>query len=157
MKKPERLKVIEEIIAGGNISSQEEILRIMEGLGIKCTQATLSRDLRQIGVGRFSDGGGAPYYRVVRSGQVSPEGSADIYHRAIISLLWARELLVIKTSPGFAAGVASTIDTSCRDGIAGTVAGDDTIIVVPSDGFSKADIMKALGEVFPGIDVLRRV
>jgi transcriptional regulator of arginine metabolism len=156
MNKPERLKLIEEIIAGGNISSQEEILRILEGLGIKCTQATLSRDLRHIGVGRFSDGGGTPYYRVVRSGQVSPDSSAEIYHRAIITLLWARELLIIKTSPGFAGGVASTIDTACKEEIAGTVAGDDTIILIPADGFSKADIMKSLGSVFPGIDALRR-
>ncbi|MFO7575188.1 MAG: ArgR family transcriptional regulator [Bacteroidales bacterium] len=157
MKKPERLKLIEEIIAGGNISSQEEILRILEGSGIKCTQATLSRDLRQIGVGRFSDGGGTPYYRVVRSGQVSPDNASEIYHRAIITLLWARELMIIKTSPGFAAGVASTIDTACKDGIAGTVAGDDTIILIPADGFSKAEVMKSLGDIFPGIDALRRV
>lgn len=157
MKKPDRLKIIEEIIAGGNISSQEEILRVLEGLGIKCTQATLSRDLKQIGVARFSDDGGTPYYRVVRSGQVSSAGAADTYNRAIITLLWARELLIIKTSPGFAAGVASSIDTACGEGIAGTVAGDDTIILVPADGFSKADVMKSLGEVFPGIDILRKV
>jgi transcriptional regulator of arginine metabolism len=156
MKKAERLKMIEEIITGGNISSQEQLLQIMEGLGIKCTQATLSRDLRQIGVGRLSDGGGPPYYRVVRGGQVSPSTSEEIYHKAIISLQWAKELLIIKTSPGFAAGVASTIDSAARDSIAGTVAGDDTILLVPGDGFEKNRVIRDLSEIFPGVDSLRR-
>ena len=155
MKREERLKVIEEIISGRNISSQEQLLHIMEGLGIKCTQATLSRDLRRIGVGRFSDGDGTPYYRVARGGQVADEGAAGIYNRAITSLVWARELLIVKTSPGFAAGVASTIDSAGKGCIAGTVAGDDTIIVVPGDGFSRGEVMTYLGEVFPGIDELR--
>jgi transcriptional regulator of arginine metabolism len=156
MKKDERLKVIEEIISGQTISSQEQLLHIMEGLGIKCTQATLSRDLRRIGVGRFSDGDGTPYYRVARGGQVSDESAAGIYHRAILSLVWARELLIVKTSPGFAAGVALTIDNAGKRCIAGTLAGDDTIIVIPEDGFSRGEVMTCLGEIFPGIDELRR-
>ena len=70
MNKSERLKMIEEVLSSENISSQEQLLHHMEGLGISCTQATLSRDLRRIGVSRFSDGGGTPYYRVVRGDQV---------------------------------------------------------------------------------------
>ncbi|MBE0676783.1 MAG: ArgR family transcriptional regulator [Bacteroidales bacterium] len=156
MKKDLRLKLIEEIIAGGNISSQEQLLRIMEDRGIKCTQATLSRDLRQIGVGRLSDGGGTPYYRVVRGGQVSPGSASEVYHRAIVSLQWAKDLLVMKTSPGFAAGVASTVDSAEYTSIAGTVAGDDTILLIPADGFSKADVIRSLAEIFPGVDTLRK-
>jgi transcriptional regulator of arginine metabolism len=156
MKKEMRFKLIEEIIAGGNISSQDQLLRIMEERGIKCTQATLSRDLRQIGVGRLSDGGGTPYYRVVRGGLVSPGNSSEVYHRAIVFLRWARELLIVNTSPGFAAGVASTIDLAGKEVIAGTVAGDDTILIIPADGFSKAEVITALAEIFPGIDTLRK-
>jgi transcriptional regulator of arginine metabolism len=154
MNKSERLKMIEEIISTENISSQEQLLHHMEGLGISCTQATLSRDLRRIGVSRFSDGGGTPYYRMVRGDQVIQQNASDLFFKAIESVLWAKELVIIKTSPGFAAGVASTIDNGEKKQIAGTVAGDDTIIVVPSDGYARGEVMKSLDEVFPGIERL---
>jgi transcriptional regulator of arginine metabolism len=152
MNKSERLKIIEEIITSENISSQEQLLHHMEGRGISCTQATLSRDLRRIGVSRFSESGGTPYYRVVRGGQITQESSTDIFFKAIESVLWAKDLVIIKTSPGFAAGVASSIDKGLKRPLAGTVAGDDTIIVIPRDGFARVEVMKSLDEVFPGIE-----
>ncbi len=156
MNKSERLKLIEEILSTENISSQEQLIHHMEGLGISCTQATLSRDLRRIGVSRFPDGGGTPYYRVVRGDQVVQQNAADLYFKAIESVLWAKELLIIKTTPGFAAGVASTIDKGAKKQFAGTVAGDDTIIVVPADGFVKSEVTKSLDEIFPGLERLMK-
>jgi transcriptional regulator of arginine metabolism len=156
MNKSERLKMIEEILSSENISSQEQLLHHMEGLGISCTQATLSRDLRRIGVSRFSEGGGTPYYRVVRGDQVVQQNASDLYFNAIESVLWAKEIVIVKTTPGFAAGVASTIDKGAKKQVAGNVAGDYTIIVVPSDGYSRSEVIKSLDEIFPGIERLMK-
>jgi transcriptional regulator of arginine metabolism len=151
MIKSERLKAIEEIVSTENISSQEQLLHRLEGRGISCTQATLSRDLRRIGVTRYSDGGGTPYYRLVRGNQVLHESTSEMFFSTIESVLWARDLLIIKTTPGFAAGVASSIDHGGKKSIAGTVAGDDTIIVVPAEGFARGEVIKDIDAVFPGI------
>lgn len=151
MKKQERLRKIEEIITSNHITSQEQLLQVMEGLGIKCTQATLSRDLRQIGVARFSDSDRPAYYRLIRGSLDSAGKAAEIYQKAIVSLAWAGGLLILKTSPGFAAGVASSVDSSGVSSIAGTVAGDDTILIVPSDGADRNTVMSDLEGIFPGI------
>jgi transcriptional regulator of arginine metabolism len=131
MQKPKRLLVIEKVISGSYISSQEELLKKLRSKGIDCTQATLSRDLRQLGVGRIADGSGGYRYML-------PESDA-------------RDLLVIRTMPGNANNTALFIDGASRYEIAGTIAGDDTILVIPRAGVTVQQVHTCLEMILPGV------
>jgi transcriptional regulator of arginine metabolism len=152
MQKPKRLLAIEKIIRGENISSHDILLKKLKAKGISCTQATLSRDLRQLGAGRIADGQGGYKYAL-------PEGAADIqpdYGRlqvlpAIRDLVDAKDLLVIRTLPGNANNTAIYIDNTARFEIAGTIAGDDTILVIPRDGITNSQVHTCLELILPGI------
>lgn len=148
MKRASRLILIEKLVSENVITSQEELLRLMEGKGIECTQATLSRDLRQLGISRGFDGRGGYRYvmpdREVKTTEVLPGREND----AITGLTWARGLLLIKTHPGFASAVAIKIDRAGRYEIAGTVAGDDTIMLIPRDNVSNDAVEECLSLIF---------
>ena len=152
MQKVKRLLVIEKIISGGNITSQEMLLKKLSGRGIKCTQATLSRDLRQLGAGRISDGRGGYIYSMPGSGKDKKviQGKQQVLP-VILDVVDARGLLVIKTLPGNANSTAYYIDNTSRYEIAGTIAGDDTILVIPSKGIAVSQVHTCLETIIPGL------
>jgi transcriptional regulator of arginine metabolism len=148
MSRVSRLALIEKLVRENAISSQEELLAMMEGTGMKCTQATLSRDLRQLGISRGFDGSGGYRYLLpgVREGvQEAVSGSSAA---SITGMTWARGLLLISTPPGFASAVAIKIDLAGRYEIAGTVAGDDTILLIPRDNISNEAVEECLRSIF---------
>jgi len=152
MQKAKRLVAIEKIITEENISSQEILLKKLKVKGIECTQATLSRNLRQIGAGRVPDGKGGyryflsdiprKYRRITGKLQILP---------AIQEIIDAKGLIVIKTLPGNANSTAYFLDNSGRYEIAGTIAGDDTILVIPRDGITIPQVHNCLEIVLPGL------
>ncbi len=152
MQKVKRLLVIEKIISGGNITSQEMLLKKLSGRGIKCTQATLSRDLRQLGAGRISDGRGEYIYSLPGSGKDKAviKGEQQVLP-VIIDLVDARGLLVIRTLPGNANSTAYFIDNTSRYEIAGTIAGDDTVLVIPRKGVTVSQVHTCLETIIPGL------
>ncbi len=148
MTRASRLVLIEKLVTEKNITSQDEMLKLMEGAGMKCTQATLSRDLRQLGISRGLDGKGG--YRYVLPGKRDDKAGAvpDSEPETITGKTWARGLLLINTPPGFASAVAIKIDRAGRYEIAGTVAGDDTILVIPRDNISNEAVDECLSLIF---------
>ena len=146
-----RLILIEKLVSEKNIISQEELLRLMEGVGMKCTQATLSRDLRQLGISRGFDGKGG--YRYMLPGKKAQEAETlpGNESEAVTGITWARGMLLIYTHPGFASAVALRIDRAGRYEIAGTVAGDDTILLIPRDNISNEAIEECLSLIFRNI------
>jgi transcriptional regulator of arginine metabolism len=152
MQKTKRLPVIERIISEENISSHEVLLRRLKSKGIKCTQATLSRDLRQLGAGRISNGkGGYKYVLPETNNKIRSEISRFQVLPVITDIVDARDLLLIKTLPGNASNTAIFIDNASRYEVAGTIAGDDTILVIPRDGISNNQVHTCLELVFPGL------
>ncbi len=152
MQKIKRILTIEKIIAEGNISSQEVLLKKLAGKGIKCTQATLSRDLRRLGAGRISDGRGGYIYSLpeyVRNSSLTP-GKQQLLP-VIVDIVDAKGLLVVKTLPGNANSTAYYIDNASRYEIAGTIAGDDTILVIPRDGITSSQAHNCLETIIPGL------
>jgi len=153
MQKLKRLIAIENIIAGGNVTSQAEIISRLKRNGIKCTQATMSRSLRQLGVVRVPDGKGGYRYAIPSS---EPEKSDPVKGFELVSvirsIIEANSMLLIKTSPGYANSVAVTIDNAGRYEIAGTIAGDDTLLVIPRDRIKTVHLHKILGLIIPGIE-----
>lgn len=147
MQRATRLILIEKLVSENVITSQEELLRLMEGSGMMCTQATLSRDLRQLGISRGFDGrGGYRYITPARQGDTA-EASPGHENEAITGMTWAKGMLLINTSPGFASAVAIKIDRAGRYEIAGTVAGDDTILLIPRDNVSDEAVEQCLNQI----------
>lgn len=148
MKRTSRLVLIEEMITTNVVTTQEQLLSLMEGEGIKCTQATLSRDLRQMGISRNFDGRGGYRYllqgKAGRRTEILPGQETG----SVTGMTWARGMLIINTPPGFAAAVAIKIDMAGLYEIAGTVAGDDTILLIPRDDISNDAIEECLRTIF---------
>jgi transcriptional regulator of arginine metabolism len=152
MQKTKRLLAIEKFISEENIATQEELIRKLKGKGINCTQATLSRNLRQLGIGRIPDGNGR--YKYSLSGKMrSKEKPSPIPNivPVIQDIVEAKGLMVIKTIPGNASNTAFFIDGTGRYEIAGTIAGDDTILVIPRDGVTIQQVHTCLEIILPGI------
>jgi transcriptional regulator of arginine metabolism len=152
MQKTKRLLAIEKIISGENIMSQEALLKKLKGKGILCTQATLSRNLRQLGVSRIPDGKGKYRYSLTGK-QESASGSGIRLNiiPVIREIVEAKGLMVIRTIPGNASATAYYIDNAGRYEIAGTIAGDDTILVIPRDGISINQVHSCLELIMPGL------
>ena len=151
MTRSSRLILIEKLISEKNITSQEELLRLMEGTGMKCTQATLSRDLRQLGISRGFDGKGGYRYilpdKKIQTDETIPGHEIE----TVTGITWARGMMLIHTHPGFASAVALKIDRARRYEIAGTVAGDDTILLIPRDNISNEAVEECLSLIFKSI------
>ena len=127
--KARRQSQILDVIDHEPVASQEALLQKLQDRGIKATQATISRDLKQLGlVKRAGDGAYA------RPGLERTTGAADHLKRSLASLMRSLErvdtLLVVKTDRGQAQGLAEWIDRAQLGEIAGTLGGDDTILLV---------------------------
>ena len=152
MQKAKRLLAIENIIADINISTQDELLKRLKGKGISCTQATLSRNLRQLGVSRIPDGAGNYKYALSENVRNSTSSAVKLNIVPVIQdIVEAKGLMVIRTIPGNASNTAFFIDGARRYEIAGTIAGDDTILLIPRDGITLQQVHTCLEIILPGI------
>ena len=152
MQKTKRLLTIEKIITEENISTQEELLKRLKGKGISCTQATLSRNLRQLGVGRLPNGAGGYKYSLSENSRNNEKTVLKLNIVPVIQdIIEAKGLMVIKTIPGNASNTAFFIDGAGRYEIAATIAGDDTILVIPRDGVTVQQVHTCLEIILPGI------
>jgi len=152
--KIDRLNQIKRIILDTKIASQDELLESLRNSGYELTQATLSRDLKELRVGKLADSAKGSVYVLHEQLQQSSrsDNAPAIPVNSVLSLIFSNHLCVIRTFPAFASTVATFIDGSRLAEIAGTVAGDDTILVIPREGYTQQEIMRALGSVIPGIE-----
>lgn len=141
MSKSVRQKKIVEIIRSQPVETQEQLVAALGAGGFAVTQATVSRDIKELGLIKVPGPGNASIYALPRE---SPATSAEARLKRLLvnsaqTIDYSENLLVIKTLPGEAQGVASAIDHSGWPNIIGTVAGDDTIIIVvkPKDAVEK--------------------
>jgi transcriptional regulator of arginine metabolism len=152
MHKSGRLLEIEKLIKQEDIPSHDLLLGKLKKKGVSCTQATLSRDLRQLGAGRVPDGkGGYKYVIMDNPGNSAPIGGELQLLPVIRDIIDAKGLIVIRTMPGNASNTAFYIDNTARYEIAGTIAGDDTILIIPRDGITNSQAHACLEIIFPGI------
>lgn len=152
MRKADRLLAIEKILAAEAISSHGDLLRKLRAEGIICTQATLSRNLRQLGAVRKPVPGGEYRYVLPENRPVRPSGSGRVQLLPVITgMTDTGGMLLIKTLPGNASNVAIFIDNSARQEIAGTIAGDDTILVIARGGVSVEQVHDCLEMLLPGL------
>lgn len=146
----ERLLAIKEIITTYKVSSQEELLSMLESKGLNYTQATLSRDLKFLKVNKISDPEKGYKYELPDHHSIPGQDVAESYAaQGFVSIQFANHLGVIKTHPGYASSIASLIDNSSPFEIVGTIAGDDTILIIPHDNVSEKDVINALVLIIP--------
>lgn len=153
-KKVERLQVIREIISTSRISSQEELLDALTERGYGLTQATLSRDLKQLQIAKIAASDGGYMYVLSDSGlskmlSVKMAALHGIGSSACLSIRFSGNLAVIKTRPGYAGSVAYDIDSAELEEIIGTVAGDDTVLLVLKEGVSRGEMREVLSAYIP--------
>jgi transcriptional regulator of arginine metabolism len=147
----ERLLAIKGLISSEKISSQDELLHLLEERGLAYTQATLSRDLKFLKVNKISDPEKGYIYELPDQHVIINEVAENYASQGFTSLKFAQNLGIIKTLPGYAPGIASMIDRVNPFEIAATLAGDDTILIVPSDGVTEQDVMNSLVLIIPDL------
>jgi transcriptional regulator of arginine metabolism len=141
----ERRRVLREILRDEVAGDQAALLRALGRRGLRAAQATLSRDLREIGAVRVRTASGAFRYDVPAAGPppAAPREKLRTLFRSLVTAVRGTGALVlVKTSPGNAAGIASLIDALGHPHILGTVAGDDTILVVVDGGGRRRAVEK---------------
>jgi len=146
-----RLQAIRRIIAQHPVDSQERLTELLRKEGFPVTQATLSRDLKRLGIGKAPTADGR-YTYVPAEGEVKP-GSDGTYvqdfKRGFLTVEFSGSFGLMRTLPGHASSVASALDNLHIREVLGTIAGDDTVLVVPRDGVTPFRLMRALRARIP--------
>jgi transcriptional regulator of arginine metabolism len=147
----QRLLAIRKLIENQKISSQEELVSKLSKKGFDLTQATLSRDLKFLRAAKIADPGkGYIYFLPSHESDQANLLSGDNFPRnGFVSLEFAWHLGLIRTLPGYAPSIASAIDNMGSLQILGTIAGDDTILVIPREGTSKEDVKNSIARLIP--------
>ncbi|MEO0137116.1 MAG: arginine repressor [candidate division WOR-3 bacterium] len=125
-----RQQKIRELIETKEIATQEQLVNELKKCSIPVTQATLSRDLREIGVIKVAKGLGNYIYKIAEEVNPPERELKNKFLNLVRDIKDTGNLILIKTPPGEAQGVARVIDLAEMEHILGTVAGDDTILVV---------------------------
>ena len=154
MERSARLARLRHIIETRQIRSHEVLLSYLAEEGFTVTQATLSRDLKYLKVGKVPDGRGGYIYTFSDSASKvgSDKSLVEDFRRGFISIEFSGHQGVIKTLPGHASSVAFAIDNLNIREVLGTIAGNDTILLIPRNGVSHSQLIKALQERIPGLE-----
>ena len=126
--KSERHANIVDLIGKYQIETQEELARLLNENGFSVTQATVSRDIKELKLTKVSSGNGGQKYDLVQQGDSVSEKYMHILKNGFVSMDMAQNILVIKTVSGMAMAVAAALDNLNWNEIVGCIAGDDSIM-----------------------------
>ena len=154
--KNDRLEALRMIISSHELGSQDELLTALKNEGFQLTQATLSRDLKQLKVAKAATMRGNYVYVLPNDTMykrvTTPHSIREMQQvPGFLSINFSGNIGVIKTRPGYASSIAYNIDNNHIDEILGTIAGDDTIFIVVRQGFAKEEVIRALSVVVPNM------
>ncbi len=145
---------IKRIILKGNIHSQDDLLNELKLNGFNLTQATLSRDLKILQVAKVPHPAKGYVYSIPEGRQnatTSEINKVNYLADGFKDLNFSGNLAVLRTMPGYASSIAAVIDGTNSWEILGTIAGDDTILIVQKEGISKMDLINALILIMPNL------
>ena len=154
--KNNRLEALRLIISSQQLGSQDELLTALQKEGFKLTQATLSRDLKQLKVAKAASMSGNYVYVLPNETMYKRVSSPNSIREMMkvpgfVSINFSGNMGIIKTRPGYASSIAWNIDNSDIPEILGTIAGDDTIFIVIKEGVSHQDVIESLSDVVPNM------
>ncbi len=132
--KTRRHAMILEIINEYSVETQEELLLLLKKNGFNVTQATVSRDIKELRLLKSLSPDGKYRYTSIKKSASDLQGSVqNFFNSSVIMVKAARNLVVVKTLAGMAGALCATIDSITFDGMIGTIAGDDTIFIACAD------------------------
>ena len=154
--KNNRLDAIQMIISSKEVGCQEDLLQELSKEGFQLTQATLSRDLKQLKVAKAASMNGNYVYVLPNNTMyrrvTEPHSATEmLLSDGIRGIEFSGNLAVIRTRPGYASSVAYDIDIHNFDEILGTIAGDDTILLVLREGCTRTSVMNELSLIIPNV------
>ena len=150
--KSNRQNAIIELIEKFEIETQEDMISRLSALGYEVTQATVSRDIRELKLTKVLTSHGT--YRYVKNRGNHHEGNIKLNHAVVDSIIkvdYSANIVVLKTYPGLAMAVASGVDALNLSNVLGCIGGDDTIMIVTRDEATSAQISKNIRELIKGI------
>ena len=150
--KDRRLVTIKMIISSQELGSQEEVLQELKKAGFTLTQATLSRDFKQLKIAKAASMNGQYVYVLPNETMYKrvhkPMSAMEMMQTpGFRSVDFSGNIAVIKTRPGYASSIAYNIDNSDVKEILGTIAGDDTILIVLREGTDRDDVLRGLSGI----------
>ena len=148
--KKERQSIIRSIIARKRVGNQDELINLLKNEGLDVAQATLSRDLHELGVSKVHDGVGYKYRlpTAAESAAAMRNVSGRLPSELVLSCEFSGNICVLKTHPGHASMLSAIIDGKDLASSAGTVAGDDTVLLIVRNGHSHTEIVGDLSRLF---------
>lgn len=148
--KTRRHFAIREILQSERISTQEELCEELRNRGYDVTQATVSRDIKELSLVKIPDGSGYRYaLPETQSRKTSNVRMRRVFQDSVVGYNHSENIIVIKTVPGAAQSIASLIDSLDNPLILGTVAGDDTIFMVIKNREAIVEVMQLFRELLP--------
>ena len=147
MSRAKRQNMILELITSKDIETQEELVEELKKAGYDVTQATISRDIKDLGIVKVSVDGKRQKYDKEHTGVNVTQKFADMYRHSVIAIDCAMNMIVVKTLSGSANVVAVMIDRLNNKDILGCVAGDDTVFAVLRDENAAKEMAEALRRI----------
>jgi transcriptional regulator of arginine metabolism len=144
--KTQRHAAILRVVRARRIESQDELREALAGDGFVVTQATLSRDIRELGLAKLADPGGGAYYTHPHRGAVRPD-LGQVLPALLVSVDGVGPLLVLKTASGSAGAVTEALDHAGWSEVIGTIAGDDTVLVITRNQRQRVEIAKRIEDL----------
>ncbi|HPX92954.1 MAG TPA: arginine repressor [Bacillota bacterium] len=146
--KKQRQSRILQIVGERNIETQSDLVDALQAIGMDVTQATISRDIKELGIVKVMTGEGSQkYVALTHSGEAASGRMKRVFSDAVVSIDKAGSLVVIKTLPGMAQGAASAMDSMYLDEVVGTLAGDDTVFIAAYGEESAVNLQRKLKEL----------
>lgn len=144
--KRERLLTLRQIVANKDVHQQDVLLSELRNEGFSVTQATLSRDLKELGISKVPDGEGG--YRYTQHNDKSISTKSDKVLSGIVSIEVSGQMAVVKTLPGYASVAGTLVDSRRLPQVMGSIAGDDTLLVVLRQGTDVTQAQNDLKQLF---------
>ena len=151
MGKKRRHTTIKEIILSEDITNQDMLLNALINKGFDVTQATLSRDIKELKIIKAPTSRGSYAYQLADAVVNSQDNMMPLSSFGFLSIEFSGQLAVIKTRPGYAMAIAGEIDSKANQTIIGTVARDDTILLIPKDNISREEVLASLSSFIPNM------
>lgn len=151
MTKTYRQRIIKEVLQTNEVNSQDMLLKILTDRGFELTQATLSRDIKELKIIKVPTPRGSYTYQLSETIPGIKEDVPPLSSFGYLTLQFSGQLAVMKTRPGYAMAIAGEIDNKAAQYILGTVAGDDTILLIPKENISREEIIEILSGFIPNI------
>lgn len=148
MAKNERQESILRLIRSKDIYTQEELVSELVAQDLIVTQATVSRDIKDLGIIKVTSVSGTSKYSVLdRTGDAAPGRLLNVFSQSVIGCECAMHLVIIKTLPGMAQAAASALDSIRLQGVIGSIAGDDTVFVATPSQEDAAAIAQTIRDM----------